>query len=63
MKIERPGYVKDRYLRYLDTLRETGVTNMMGACPWLTNAFPKMTKDEASGVLSYWQQTFGDSKR
>jgi hypothetical protein len=56
----RPEFVEDRHLEYLDTLRETGVTNMFGARPWLMNAFEELTKEQAGAVLSYWMHTFSD---
>ena len=62
--VERPPFVIEKHLKYLDALRETGVTNMYGATPWLMNAFRRLTKDEAGKVLIYWMRTFeGRHKR
>ena len=33
--VERPAFVEDKHLTYLDKLRESGVTNMYGARPYL----------------------------
>lgn len=46
-------------LEYLDFLRETGVTNMFGATPYLVanRDLPQLT---ARAVLAYWMETFGE---
>ena len=46
------------YFTYLDDLRESGVTNMFGARPYLEAEFD-LAKDEAGEVLSAWMKTFG----
>lgn len=48
----------EEYFAYLDVLRESGVTNMFGARPYLVEEFG-LPKAEASKVLSAWMQTFG----
>ena len=42
------------YFSYLDGLRDSSVTNMMGAVPYLRNAFPELTKSGASLILNRW---------
>jgi hypothetical protein len=59
----RPEVVKEKHLKYLDALRETGVTNMFGARPWLEHAFDNLSKEDASAILKYWMETFGDEDR
>jgi hypothetical protein len=44
--------------QYLDTLRETGVTNMFGARPYLMDEFPDLTKRLAQAILLEWMETF-----
>ncbi len=57
--IERPTKCEDKHLEYLDALRESGVTNMYGASPYLSRAFRSLRKPEdASAVLVYWMRTF-----
>jgi hypothetical protein len=56
----RPDIVTDEHLEYLDALRESGLTNMFGASPWLMNAFRKLSKDEAGDVLTYWMRSFSE---
>jgi hypothetical protein len=49
-----------RCLDYLDELRESGVTNMFGARPYLQAEFSELRKRpvSASAVLAYWMKTF-----
>ena len=58
--VVRPKYVTDEVLEYLDELRESGVTNMYGARPYVQKAFPLLTPHEAAKALTYWMQTFGE---
>jgi hypothetical protein len=44
---------------YLDELRESAVTNMFGAGPYLQRFFG-MTKAEAGEYLTKWMRTFGE---
>ena len=41
------------YKDFLDNLRESGVTNMFGATPYLQEEFG-MDKAEAKGILLAW---------
>jgi hypothetical protein len=45
---------------YLDTLRESGVTNMFGASPYLQQAFG-INKHEARKILSLWMESFKET--
>ena len=54
----KPAATTDEMLVYLDRLRESGVTNMFGAGPFLRRKFG-LGKAEASAVLVYWMETFG----
>ena len=42
-------------VRYLDSLRESGKTNMFGAGPYLREEFA-LTKPESHAVLSAWMK-------
>lgn len=44
--------------QYLDNLRESGVTNMFGATPYIQNEFDIMDRDLAYDVLDGWMNTF-----
>lgn len=59
MSNERPAIVEDDHLDYLDELRESGVTNMFGAAPYLEDEFG-LSRKEAGQVLVYWMQTFSE---
>lgn len=60
---ERPDFVTDEHLEYLDDLRESGVTNMFGARQYVQGAFPELSEKEAGAVLGYWMKTFGNPSR
>lgn len=56
--VERPEGLEDEHLEYLDELRESGVTNMFGAAPYLARWFA-LDIETARKYLSYWMKTFG----
>ena len=58
--IERPEFVTEEHLEFLDELRESGVTNMYGARPYVQRAFPELEKGQASTVVGYWMRSFGE---
>lgn len=55
----REKIIKEKHLEYLDDLRESGITNMFGARPYLINAFG-LPQDDAAKILTYWMKTFGE---
>lgn len=46
------------YFEYLDELRESGVTNMFGAAPYVQKAFGIEDKEEAREIVQAWMKTF-----
>ena len=55
-----PGIPKDELddmLEFLNKLRESGVTNMFGAAPYLQREFG-LDRREAKKVLTYWMQSY-----
>lgn len=51
----------DKYFRYLDDLRESGVTNMFGAPAYLEREF-NLGKAEAKAIWVRWTENFaGDA--
>jgi hypothetical protein len=44
---------------FLDTLRESGVTNMWGATPYIEQRFG-VDYEEAKQFLVTWMETFGE---
>jgi hypothetical protein len=57
---DKPEFVTDDMLEYLDDLRESGITNMFGARPYIEDEFPDLTSKEAGEVLIYWMYTFSE---
>lgn len=47
----------EEILEYLDRLRESGVTNMYGAGPYLVEQF-EFDRKLADGLLGLWMNTF-----
>jgi hypothetical protein len=60
--MNRPDFVTDRHLQYLDKLRESGVTNMFGAAADLVKKFG-LDRQTAKDILLYWMKTFGEPTR
>ena len=56
--ITLPEYVAREHLEFLDELRESGVTNMYGATPYLVDKFD-IEEKIARQILTYWMLTFG----
>ena len=48
---------KEEYFQYLDALRESAVTNMFGAAPYLEREFD-LTRKDANDILIEWMKTF-----
>lgn len=51
---------KEKIFVFLDALRESGITNMWGAVPYMQRQFPKLSEDEASKLLLEWMNTFNE---
>ena len=45
------------YFQFLENLRESGVTNMFGAAPYLANTF-SISKSEARDILLKWMESY-----
>tara|TARA_R110000765_G_scaffold234762_1_gene337784 strand:+ start:79 stop:246 length:168 start_codon:yes stop_codon:yes gene_type:complete len=46
------------YFLFLEDLRDSGITNMMGATPYLVERFEELDKKDAQEVLSMWMRSF-----
>ena len=55
MEHQKDNY--EEYFTFLDELRESGITNMFGAGPYLAEAF-ELALDEAHIILIEWMNTF-----
>lgn len=49
--------MKKIYTQYLNNLRESGVTNMFGAAPFLQEEFG-ITRSDAKEILAEWMRNF-----
>jgi hypothetical protein len=58
-EMERPEIVQDQHLVFLDELRESGVTNMFGAGPYLVETFG-VSHGESLVILAYWMKSFSE---
>lgn len=49
----------EKYFDYLDRLRDSGVTNMYGAVPYLQREFPELSFNHAQAVyiLREWMES------
>jgi DNA repair photolyase len=56
-KLEPDAPTKEEVFEYLDGLRESGVTNMFGASPYIQEEFG-LNKADARGLLMEWMNTF-----
>lgn len=54
---ERPAFVTDEMLDYLDELRETARINMFAAAPYLVRDF-SLDRHDAKDALLYWMDSF-----
>jgi len=50
----------EEYYKFLDNLRESCVTNMFGATPYLVKAFSELSEVEAREILGSWMRTFSE---
>lgn len=57
-RMGRPS-MQDVINKYLDKLRESGVTNMFGAAPYVSRTFG-ISNDEANRYLKIWMETFSE---
>ncbi len=51
--------MEQEVFEYLDNLRESGVTNMLGAGTYIREEFD-IGRKEASDLLSKWMETFSE---
>lgn len=50
--------MEEEVFEYLDGLRESGVTNMFGATPYIVREF-SISKNEARELLTKWMMQYG----
>jgi len=59
---ELPEVTQAEVNDYLDALRQSGVTNMFGAAPYIAQNFG-ISRSDARKMLSEWMRTFGKPDR
>ena len=52
---------RQEFFEYLNELRDSGVTNMFGAAPYIVREFGT-TKQEARDILLAWMSSFNENK-
>lgn len=57
-EIKWTGKSLEKAFAFLDDLRESGVTNMYGASPYLEGRFPGWGKSKCIRALTLWMKTF-----
>jgi hypothetical protein len=58
-EIAEDGGSEQQFFEYLDLLRDSGVTNMFGAVPYLVRDCG-LSRPAATRVLATWMRTFAD---
>ncbi len=60
MSKERPDFITEEHLDFLDNLRESGATNMFGATPYIKDEYPDLSNKETKDLLLYWMNSFSE---
>ena len=47
-----------KYYHALEIIRQTGVTNMYGAAPYLREVFPELSRMESNEILCNWMENY-----
>ena len=55
----KPDYTEEDVFVFLDVVRESGVTNMFGASPYIRDEFG-CTRYEANRLLTKWMETYSE---
>lgn len=50
----------EQYYRVLEAIRESGITNMFGAAPYLKEFCPELSHKEAQAVLVNWMRNYDE---
>lgn len=53
----------EEHREFLNELRDSGVTNMFGAAPYLQEEFPELDRKEAREIVQEWMRTFKEDDR
>ena len=62
--MEHENYpIKDEwedYYQLLETIRQSGITNMYGAAPYLKEFYPELSIKEAQNILVNWMKNYDE---
>lgn len=61
--MENKNPIKDEWKDYyniLEFIRDSGVTNMFGAAPYLQQYFPELSKTKATEILLNWMNNYNE---
>lgn len=47
-----------KYYKALEVIRESGITNMFGAAPYLREVFPELSHAESNEILCNWMENY-----
>lgn len=61
--MDRPEYLIEEHLEYLDGLRDSGVVNMLGGAPYLRDTYPSLSRNESRSIVVYWMRTFSERQK
>ena len=51
-------YKKSTYIKFLNELQQSGVTNMWGAGPYLAKVYPKLSSNQVMEILKDWMRNW-----
>lgn len=60
MTTRKTSETERKVFKFLNELCSSGETNMYGAIPYLTKAFPELGEDEAIDLLYTWMKNFNN---
>lgn len=50
----------EQYYKVLEAIRESGITNMFGAAPYLKEFCPELSHKESQAVLVNWMRNYNE---
>jgi hypothetical protein len=50
----------EKYYKALEVIRESGITNMFGAAPYLREIFPELSRMESNEILCNWMENYDE---
>lgn len=50
--------MNEEHKEFLNDLRDSGITNMFGAAPYLMEEYPELTRREAQAIVRQWMREF-----